>query len=80
MTLSYKARRRLSLVILLIGLPVYIMVCVKLTNLLPRPNMILEFIIYVVLGIIWIFPFKRYFLVLANLTQTLKQKMINKKI
>ncbi|MDE0765742.1 MAG: DUF2842 domain-containing protein [Amylibacter sp.] len=62
MTLSYKARRRLSLIILLIGLPVYIMVCVILTNLLPRPNMILEFIIYVVLGIIWIFPFKKIFL------------------
>ena len=38
------------------------MVCVILTNLLPRPNIILEFIIYVVLGIIWIFPFKKIFL------------------
>ena len=59
MALSYKARRRWSLIILLVGLPVYIMVCVILTNLLPRPNIILEFIIYVVLGIIWIFPFKK---------------------
>jgi len=62
MGLSYKARRRWSLIILLVGLPVYIMVCVILTNLLPRPNIILEFIIYVVLGIIWIFPFKKIFL------------------
>ena len=62
MALSYKARRRWSLIILLVGLPVYIMVCVILTNLLPRPNIILEFIIYVVLGIIWIFPFKKIFL------------------
>ena len=62
MALSYKARRRWSLITLLVGLPVYIMVCVILTNLLPRPNIILEFIIYVVLGIIWIFPFKKIFL------------------
>ena len=62
MALSYKARRRWSLIILLVGLPVYIMVCVILTNLLPRPNIILEFIIYVVLGIIWIFPLKKIFL------------------
>ena len=62
MALSYKARRRWSLIILLVGLPVYIMVCVILTNRLPRPNIILEFIIYVVLGIIWIFPFKKIFL------------------
>ena len=62
MALSYKARRRWSLIILLVGLPVYIMVCVILTNLLPRPNIILEFIIYFVLGIIWIFPFKKIFL------------------
>ena len=62
MALSYKARRRWSLIILLVGLPVYIMVCVILTNLLPRPNIILEFMIYVVLGIIWIFPFKKIFL------------------
>ena len=62
MALSYKARRRWSLIILFVGLPLYIMVCVILTNLLPRPNIILEFIIYVVLGIIWIFPFKKIFL------------------
>ena len=62
MALSYKAKRRLSLIILLIGLPAYIILCVVLTNLLPRPNIILEFIIYVALGIIWIFPFKKIFL------------------
>ena len=62
MALSYKAKRRWSLIILLIGLPVYIILCVVLTNLLPRPNIILEFIIYVALGIIWIFPFKKIFL------------------
>ena len=69
MALSYKARRRWSLIILLVGLPVYIMVCVILTNLLPRPNIILEFIIYVVLGIIWIFPFKKIFLGVGQIDQ-----------
>ncbi len=75
MTLSYKARRRLSLIILLIGLPVYIMVCVILTNLLPRPNMILEFIIYVVLGIIWIFPFKKIFLGVGQSDPSIDKKI-----
>jgi len=61
MALSYKARRRWALVILLIGLPLYIMVAVTLVNLLPRPNFLLELVIYVALGIVWILPFKFIF-------------------
>lgn len=61
MALSYKARRRWSLVILLIGLPIYIVVAVTLVNLLPRPNVLLELVIYVALGIVWALPFKFVF-------------------
>ena len=61
MALSYKARRRWSLVILLIGLPAYIVVAVTLVNLLPRPNILLELAIYVGLGIVWALPFKAVF-------------------
>lgn len=62
MTLSYKARRRWSLVILLIGLPLYIVVAVTLVDLLDRPPVWLELIIYVGLGFLWMLPFRFVFL------------------
>ncbi len=61
MALSNKSRRRWSLVILLVGLPIYIVVAISIVALLPRPNILLELLIYVVLGIIWIVPFKPIF-------------------
>ena len=61
MALSHKSRRRWSLVILLVGLPLYIVVSVSLINLLERPNLLIELIIYVGLGIVWILPFKSVF-------------------
>ena len=62
MALSYKARKRWSLVVLLIGLPAYIVVAVNLVNLIDRPSIWVEFLVYVVLGFIWIVPLKRIFL------------------
>ena len=61
MALSYKARRRWSLIILVIGLPVYAMVAVSLVAKLPTLPKILEFIMYVALGIGWVFPLKFVF-------------------
>jgi len=61
MALSYKARRRWSLVILLIGLPVYIVVAVTVVDWLDRPNALVELVVYVLLGIVWILPFKFVF-------------------
>lgn len=63
MALSYKARRRWSLVILLIGLPLYIAAAWWLTSLLPgRPSLWVELGIYVVLGFLWALPFRFIFL------------------
>lgn len=66
MALSYKARRRWSLVILLVALPAYIVVTITVVNMLERmfgrPPIAIEFIIYVVLGIIWAMPLKKIFL------------------
>ena len=59
--LSYKARKRWSLVILLLGLPLYIVACVTLINLMDRPSLWVEFAIYVSLGIVWALPFKFVF-------------------
>ncbi|MGR3757203.1 MAG: DUF2842 domain-containing protein [Tranquillimonas sp.] len=61
MALSYKARRRWSLVILLLGLPAYIVLAVTLVTLLDRPNILVELAIYVGLGVVWILPFRRVF-------------------
>lgn len=61
MTLSYKARRRWSLVILLIGMPLYVVVAVTVVNWLDRPPFWLELLVYVLLGFLWILPFRAVF-------------------
>ena len=62
MALSYKTRRRLSLLILVLGVPVYILAAVVLVSLFDRPPLWLELIIYVALGVIWALPLKKVFL------------------
>jgi len=59
--LSYKARRRWALVILLVGLPLYAVVAVTIMTLLQRPPIWVELMVYVVLGIAWVLPFKFVF-------------------
>ncbi|MDA7429525.1 DUF2842 domain-containing protein [Primorskyibacter aestuariivivens] len=59
--LSYKARRRWALVILLVGLPLYVVAAVTVVNMLDRPPMAVEFLVYVVLGVLWALPFKFIF-------------------
>ncbi|HDR28267.1 MAG TPA: DUF2842 domain-containing protein [Rhodovulum sp.] len=61
MALSWKARRRWSLVILLIGLPAYIMVAVSVVALFDRPPSWLEPVVYITLGIVWALPFRFVF-------------------
>jgi branched-subunit amino acid transport protein len=61
MALSYKARRRWSLVILLLGLPAYIVAAVTIMSTLERPPVWVEFLIYVALGVIWALPFRFVF-------------------
>ncbi|CUH85773.1 DUF2842 domain-containing protein [Thalassovita mediterranea] len=62
MALSYKARRRLSVLILLVGLPAYIVAAVSIVNLLDRPSLLVELAIYVGLGVLWAIPLKKVFL------------------
>ena len=61
MALGYKARKRWSLVILLVGLPAYIVACVTVINWLDRPPILIELGVYVVLGILWALPFRAVF-------------------
>ncbi|SFQ97968.1 DUF2842 domain-containing protein [Poseidonocella sedimentorum] len=59
--MRYRTRRRLSLLILLVGLPVYIILAVWLVSLLDRPPLWAEFVLYVALGLVWAFPLKAVF-------------------
>jgi predicted membrane channel-forming protein YqfA (hemolysin III family) len=60
--LSYKARKRWSLVVLLVGLPAYIVAAVSLVSWIDRPSFWVELLVYVGLGFVWIIPLKRLFL------------------
>ncbi|GAB1381311.1 DUF2842 domain-containing protein [Pararhodobacter sp.] len=61
MALSYRTRKRLSVLILLVALPAYIVVAITLVGLFDRPPFLLELAIYVGLGVIWAFPLKAIF-------------------
>lgn len=62
MALSYKARRRMSLLVLLIGLPLYVVVAVNLVSWIDRPSILVELAVYVGLGVLWILPLRPIFL------------------
>jgi hypothetical protein len=66
MKLSWAARRRWSLVLLLVGLPLYIIAAVTIMNRLDRPGFVVEFVVYVALGILWALPFRFVFLGIAR--------------
>ncbi len=61
MALSYKTRRRLSLLILVIGVPLYIIVAVNVVGLFDRPSIWVELAVYVALGVLWVVPLKAVF-------------------
>lgn len=62
MALGYKARKRLALLVLVVGLPLYIVAAVFVVSLFNRPPIWLEFIVYAVLGFLWMLPLKQVFL------------------
>ena len=62
MPLSYKARRRWSLLVLLVALPLYMVVAVTVVGLFDRPPILLELLIYAALGVVWALPLRRVFL------------------
>ena len=66
MALSYKARKRWAIVILVLGIPGYIVACVTAMTLLypdplNKPSLLVELAIYVGMGVLWAFPLKSIF-------------------
>lgn len=66
MALSHKAKKRWAIIILVIGLPIYMILASVLATAflgwLGRPSILLELVIYVGLGVLWVFPLKRLFM------------------
>ena len=62
MRLSWRARRRWALLVLLLGLPAYIVAAVTIVGWFDRPGIALELLVYVGLGIIWALPLRAVFL------------------
>ena len=62
MSLSWRARRRWALVVLLVGLPVYIVMALTVVSWFDRPPLLVELAIYIALGIAWALPLRVLFL------------------
>lgn len=60
--MTYRTRRILSLILLLVWLPLYVVVAVTVTGWFDRPHILVELGIYVGLGFLWALPFRRVFL------------------
>lgn len=59
--MTWRTRRVLSLVLLLVWLPLYIVVAVTVTGWMGRPGVLLELAVYLGLGFLWALPFRRVF-------------------
>jgi len=59
--MSYRLRRILSILVLLVGLPIYVVVVISIMSLFGRPPFIIELLIYIFLGVVWAFPLKFIF-------------------
>ena len=59
--MSYKLKRRLSLFILIVGLPLYVIVIINLISSFDRPNFLVELLIYLLSGIVWALPLRSIF-------------------
>jgi len=64
--MKFKTRKRLALLVLIVGMPLYVVVAVTLVGLFDRPPILAELAIYIGLGVLWILPFKRLFLGIAR--------------
>ena len=59
--MTYRARKRLALLFLVLGLPAYIALSLWVVSLFDRPPFLLELAIFVALGVIWAFPLRPLF-------------------
>lgn len=65
MAMTPKGRARLSILVLVVVLPIWIIIAVNLADLVSRENILVELLVFAVLGVVWILPFKKLFLGVA---------------
>lgn len=68
--MNLRTRKRLSLLLLLVWMPLYIVLAVSgmawFQTRFGRLPFLLELLAYIVLGIVWVLPFRRVFLGVAR--------------
>ncbi len=64
--MTFKTRKRLAILVLVLGVPAYIVAAVTLVGLFDRPPLLVELAIYIGLGVIWALPLKKLFLGVAK--------------
>ena len=64
--MSYRTRKILALIVLVVGLPAYIVLAATLVGWFERPGFLVELGIYVGLGVLWALPLRGLFRGLAQ--------------
>ena len=64
--MKFKTRRRLALLVLLVGMPIYVIVAVTLLTAMQGLPKLVELAVYVIVGVAWVFPLKPLFLGIAR--------------
>jgi len=59
--MTYRTKRVLALLLLVVWLPLYVVAAVTLTGWLDRPGIVVEVAIYAGLGFLWALPFRSVF-------------------
>jgi hypothetical protein len=59
--MSYRTRKILCAVLLMVGLPLYVVAATTLVGLFDRPGLLVELAVYVGLGILWALPLRGLF-------------------
>lgn len=59
--MSYRTRKLLCILVLVIGLPLYIALALVIIDWFDRPSFLLEIAVYAVLGVLWALPLRALF-------------------
>ena len=58
---SYRLKKFLAILVLLLWLPFYIVLVLNILTLFERPSLVVELLVYVMAGVLWALPFKALF-------------------
>ena len=59
--MTYRTRKRLALLVLVVGLPLWLALSAVVVSAFDRPHWAVELAVYTVLGIAWALPFRALF-------------------